>query len=260
VSVVRLGTAGFSLDPAAYWARFGVVELKASALGKTPLAAAQRLGRSASPSAFIALRSPKLITHGSPATDRRRAGRRSDHPTIAPFADTRETRRLRRETIEIVHALGAKLVVLACPASLGPSPETIDRLCAFCDWAHRRGVHLGWQVGHDAWTDDELWRLCRELSLTHVVDPLVRPCVRPRPAYFRLTGLGSRRSYAPEDIDRLAAICRATTAPTERFRGVNCVFSTATAVADADRLGALLASEPLPALEPDAGQDPPREA
>ncbi|MCP3902871.1 MAG: DUF72 domain-containing protein [Planctomycetes bacterium] len=214
MGTVRVGTSGFCIRQSDYHDVFGVVELAPTRLPR--LVAAQRW-RSRAPRGFeFVLRAPPQITR------------------VGAFRDTADVRRAWKSTVEIAAALEAPMVILPTPASFRPTDEHVDRLVRFFQWAHRGRLRLAWEPRGEAWTDDLVRTLCVELSLTHVVDPLERRCMRPRPPVFRIRRNGTDATALAEgDLARLHANC---TAPL-----TYCLFSTPTRLDDAR---AFLAGQP----------------
>jgi uncharacterized protein YecE (DUF72 family) len=234
MSSTRVGTCGFCLRQQEYYRTFEVVELQQTFYQPPRLATAQKW-RAEAPEGFeFTLKAFQAITHppGSP-TYRRSRLNDAERSRCGGFQDTPVVRKAWKATLELARALDAKLVVFQCPASFRPTDENVANLIRFFQWAHRDRLRLGWEPRGEAWTDDLLRELCRELSLTHVVDPFQRACLRPRPPYFRLHGIGGyRHRYSGEELGRLRQEC---TAPL-----TYCMFNNASMGDDAGRYARML--------------------
>jgi uncharacterized protein YecE (DUF72 family) len=229
MGTIRIGTCGFCLRQRDYYGAFGAVELQQTFYRPPQLATAQRW-RAQAPDGFeFTLKAFQAITH-PPASPTWRRSRLSEaeRAKCGGFRDTPVVRKAWKTTLEVARALEAKLVVFQCPATFRPTDENIDRLWKFFEWAHRDRIRFGWEPRGDAWTDQLVRRICVELSLTHVVDPFARPCMRPRPPYFRLAGIGGHRHrYTDEELSRLRGMCSA--------KQTWCMFNNAFMADDARR-------------------------
>jgi uncharacterized protein YecE (DUF72 family) len=229
---IRVGTCGFCLRQRDYYCAFDVVELQQTFYRPPALATAQRW-RAEAPEGFeFVLKAYQAITHppGSPTYRRSRLSD-ADRARCGGFQDTPVVRKAWKTTLELARTLEAGLVVFQCPASFRPTEDNVDRLWKFFEWAHRGRIRFGWEPRGRGWTDEMVRRICVELSLTHVVDPFARPCLRPRPPYFRLHGIGGHRHrYTDDELGRLRVMC------TEKV--TYCMFNNASMTDDARRFRA----------------------
>jgi uncharacterized protein YecE (DUF72 family) len=142
-----------------------------------------------------------------------------------------------RRTLECVTLLRASAVLLQCPASFGPTPDHISALRTFTTSVDRPdAVRLLWEPRGE-WPPDVVSTLCRELDLTHVVDPFVSQTVTPERTYLRLHGTtGARHVYSDDELLRLADWL-----PTASETPAYVLFNNLPRVGDARRFRALLA-------------------
>ncbi len=229
MTTIRVGTCGFGTRHAEYYDAFDVVEFQPTMSRPPPLAAAQRW-RAEAPDGFeFTLKALAAITHPPRNPAHRRSGLSdTQRARCGDFRDTPVVRKAWKTTLELAHALEARLVILPCPASFTPTDENIGNLTRFVQWAHRDRIKLGWEPRGIAWTDEIVGHLCRELSLTHVVDPFQRPCMRPRPPYYRLHGIsGHQHEHTDDELAELRERCSAEL--------TYCLFKNASMAADARR-------------------------
>ncbi len=208
---VRVGTCGFCLPPPEYFRVFGTVEL-AERFQRLPLLEDARRWRAEAPDDFaFTLRAPRVIAN-PPVAAKGRGGRlrpdEADRAAAGGFLDTPIVRRAWRATLDLARALEAPIVVFPSPRSFRPTDENVSSLVRFFEWAHRDRLCLAWGPCGDAWTDDLVRTLCRELSLAHVVDPFERRCVRPRPPYFH-PGRSAGGGRTDAELDELRGLCTA---------------------------------------------------
>ncbi|NNM24758.1 MAG: DUF72 domain-containing protein, partial [Phycisphaerales bacterium] len=154
--LIRAGTSGFS-DPAEDFATLDLVEI--------------RLGRGSMPSLQDGQHWRRIAPAEFDFIVRVEAGHRET-------AGLRGVRRVWKGAMEFARAVEAALVIVPTPASFRPTDENIDTLDEFFPWAHRAGMRLGWEPRNRSWPDCTLTQLCREHTVSHVVDPMVRGPVR----------------------------------------------------------------------------------
>lgn len=180
-----VGTAGFT-DPERDFAALDLVELHVGRDRRTPSLADAKAWRHAAPDAFTFLLRADIDVRQSP-----------DSPKLA---------RQWKAIAELALALDARLVTVPTPSSFRATDANRAHVQAFFPWAHRAGLRLAWEPRNGHWPRDVLTDLCRELTLTHVVDPLHASPVRGRPPCFRLNGEGGPgHEYTESELDRIRA-------------------------------------------------------
>lgn len=96
------------------------------------------------------------------------------------------------KTLAIARALKAGFILLETPKLFYPQADRLRDLYAFARSCDRADAVLAWQpAGH--WEGGLVQRICRDLRLVHVVDPLARPPEAGGVNYFRLRGGGPGR-------------------------------------------------------------------
>ncbi|MHC4948564.1 MAG: DUF72 domain-containing protein [Planctomycetota bacterium] len=240
---VRIGTCGFGGRQDEYVRAFDLVEVQQTFHRPPPIATA-RGWRARAPDGFeFTLKAFQAITHppGSP-TFRRSGLSTGDRARCGGFRDSPVVRKAWKATLEIARALDARFVVFQTPPSFRPTDECVADLGRFFQWAHRDRLRFGWEPRGPGWTDDLVRTLCRELSITHVVDPFERPTMRGRPPYFRLHGVGGHRHrYTDDELAQLRACCLADV--------TYCLFNNASGREDAGRLRAGLEPTDVPGTD-----------
>jgi uncharacterized protein YecE (DUF72 family) len=217
---------------------FDVVEVQQTFYKPPQLATVRRWRAEAREGFEFTMKAFQAITHPPRSPTYRRSGiTEAERAKCGSFRDTPVVRQAWKTTLELARALEAVLVVFQCPPSFEPTAANVENLIRFFEWAHRDRIRLGWEPRGEAWTDDLVRRLCRELSLTHVVDPFLRVCLRPRPPYFRLHGIGGHEHvYSDQELFRLRETCSEPL--------TYCLFNNASMVDDARRFRALLDQPP----------------
>lgn len=102
-------------------------------------------------------------------------------------------------SMAVARALRARILLLQCPASFGPSPESEGALRRFLGDADREGVVLVWEPRGEWLAHPERIRsLCEELGLVHGTDPFASlPATSGPLTYLRLHGCPpGERMYA----------------------------------------------------------------
>jgi uncharacterized protein YecE (DUF72 family) len=124
------------------------------------------------------------------------------------FKPTDEVRWAWDCTRDVAIALKARVVVFQTPARFQPSPVNKENFKNFFREADRGDFLLVWEP-RGAWGAEEIQELCRELNLTHGVDPFKTDPSFGEVRYFRLHGVtGYRYRFREEDFKFLREKCR----------------------------------------------------
>jgi uncharacterized protein YecE (DUF72 family) len=205
---VRIGLCGFSMAFDEYVREFPLVEVQQT-FYEPPRDSTMRRWRALAPDGFeFTVKAWQLVTHeaGSPTYRRlRRALSDEERRDVGGFRMTPIVLDGWKRTLECVRLLRASAILLQCPASFRPTAEHIARLRDFATRVERpTGVRLLWEPRGD-WSTDVVAELCRDLDLTHVVDPFVSVTATPERTYFRLHGItGPRHVYTDEELVQVA--------------------------------------------------------
>ena len=207
---VRIGLCGFTIAFSEYVKKFPLVEVQQT-FYQPPDPATLRRWRAQAPMRFeFTLKAWMLITHEATSSTYRRLRRplsRAERVETGAFRDTKIVEEGWKTTLACADVLRATAILFQCPASFRASDENVANLRAFMRRVERRpGVRFLWEP-RGPWPDELVATLCRELDLTHVVDPFERRTVTPEQIYFRLHGItGSRHVYSDEELAKLAAM------------------------------------------------------
>jgi uncharacterized protein YecE (DUF72 family) len=252
MGTIRVGTCGLRTGRDEYARSFGVLELPETFRHLPPLAEAQRWRAALPHRVELTMRAHRSIT--DPEGGRAARGRRTREADHGGFRDSPLVRRTWKRMVELTAPLDVRIIVFRSPASFRPTDENIANLIRFFSWAHRDRLRFAWEPRGAEWTDEIVRELCRELSLSHVVDPLEREPMRGRPPYFHLRGVGDhRRAYTDNDLHRLHDLCIAER-PMCDDDGAYCLFNNAAMEDDARRFAELPHHTPAPPLPPGEGQ------
>jgi uncharacterized protein YecE (DUF72 family) len=206
---MKVGLCGFTMSAREYFETFPVVEVQQTFYEPPALRTILRW-REQAPAGFeFTMKAWQLITHRStsntyrrlrtPLTDRERDECGAFQPTEVVFRGWETTLRC----AEVLHATA---ILFQCPASFRPLPENLENMRKFfARVTPPPGVRFLWEP-RGAWPDDVIVGICRELNLTHVVDPFLRPALTLELTYWRLHGIGSHyRPYTDEELKDLAS-------------------------------------------------------
>lgn len=115
-------------------------------------------------------------------------------------------------TAAVARLLRARLLLLQCPPSFGPTPENQEQLRQFLSQVDREGFSLVWEPRGEWGREPELVaEICREFSLIHCTDPFSHwPVTSGEVAYLRLHGAppGERMYYYQYSDDDLRWLLR----------------------------------------------------
>jgi len=164
--------------------------------------------RADAPSDFeFTLKAWMLITHEARSPTYRRLKRElsdSEREQCGSFRPTPIVREAWDVTLACAEALAARRILFQCPASFKPTKENVKNLRKFFKKIKRPPeLQLLWEP-RGGWPDDTVRELCRELDLTHVVDPFAARTITPERCYFRLHGrTGFRYVYEDDELEEL---------------------------------------------------------
>ncbi|MBC7092863.1 DUF72 domain-containing protein [Candidatus Bipolaricaulota bacterium] len=154
----------------------------------------------------------------------------------------REAREAWARSAEVAHRLRAKILLLQCPASFGPTPQNMDALCGFLAAVDRDAFLLVWEPrGEWGENPERVAGICREFSLVHCADPFKALPVTAGPiAYLRLHGSPPgermyRYTYTDQDLQFLVEQVRSLEA-----EAVYVLFNNDTMARDALRFRRLV--------------------
>jgi uncharacterized protein YecE (DUF72 family) len=221
---IRVGCCGFPMAKAEYYRRFPVVEIQQSFYNMPRIRTAERWRKEAMTSRArsgqgdfeFTMKAWQLITHetASPTYRRlRKAIPEDQKELLGSFRPTEPVLKAWTETAAVAHALGARAIVFQCPPRFTPTPEHVENLRRFFQSTDRGTFRMAWEPRGE-WPPNLIARLCKELDLVHVVDPLKQIPQSEGLRYFRLHGLtGYRYLHTDDDLRKLAEQC-AGDAPT----------------------------------------------
>ncbi len=215
-----------------YFKRYLCVEIDSSFYNLPRVETARRWRESAPAGFQFALKAWQVITHSvdSPTYKRTRIDPR-DRPHCGGFGFNPTIRWAWDRTFEVARALEAFLVLFQCPVSFRPNKENVDNLRRFFERAKRGKFLMGWEP-RGAWDPELIAKLCGELDLVHVVNPLqMLPAARAPLRYFRLHG---QARLTDTELRQLQGICTA-----ERISSY-CLFNNAAMAVDAEKFARML--------------------
>ena len=204
---IKLGMCGFTIGAASYFRQFNVVEVQQTFYDPPSLTTLEKWRHEAPPHFEFTMKAWQVITHFATSSTYRRlrspftAEARAD---AGGFRWNRTVLRAWQRTLECARVLRATAILFQCPASFRATDGNIAAMRQFFTNIKRpEGVRLLWEP-RGPWPDDVVLTLCRELELTHAVDPFVRPSLTPELLYWRLHG--NRSHYANYSDDELRQI------------------------------------------------------
>jgi uncharacterized protein YecE (DUF72 family) len=192
---------------AEYVTRFEAVEVQQTFYQPPQVATLERWRAQAPPDFEFTMKAWMLITHEARSPTYRRLKRElseGEREECGSFRPTQIVREAWAVTLACARALAARRVLFQCPASFKPTKENVKNLRAFFEGIERPPeLHLLWEP-RGGWPDALVLELCRDLDLTHVVDPFSARTVTPDKVYFRLHGrTGFRYVYEDEELEEL---------------------------------------------------------
>ena len=192
---------------AEYVTQFEAVEVQQTFYQPPQVSTLQRWRESAPHDFEFTMKAWMLITHEARSPTYRRLKRElseEEREQCGSFRSTPIVKEAWEVTLACAEALKARRILFQCPASFKPTKENVKRLREFFQGIKRSPeLQLLWEP-RGGWPDELVRELCRELDLTHVVDPFAARTVTPEHCYFRLHGrTGFRYVYEDEELEEL---------------------------------------------------------
>lgn len=214
-AAVKVGCCGFPLPRAEYYRQFHLVEVQQTFYNLPRVQTAVRwrqdsLAAGARGGFEFTVKAWQLITHEptSPTYRRLRLSiPESQRGLNGSFRPTDPVFEAWSRTAAIARALESAVVVFQCPARFTPTKQHTENLRSFFRTADHSGLVMAWEPRGD-WPPSLVRRLCEELDLVHVVDPLRESCQTTGLRYFRLHGVtGYRYLHTDRDLQSLSEHC-----------------------------------------------------
>jgi len=213
MSLLKVGCCGWAVKGGmeAYFREFPVIEVQ-STFYRLPSPSTVRGWREKAPPGFeFTLKSWQAITHPVTSPTWRKAGVKVDPAKADRYGHlkpTDENFEAWNRTLEIIRALEARVVVIQLPPSMEATGENINNMKEFMSSIDRKGLTLAVEFRHGSWRPEVVSKICRDLSLIHVVDPFKEETATKDAEliYYRLHGLGRRMyiyDYSDEELARL---------------------------------------------------------
>jgi len=235
--MIKVGLCGFTIGASRYFEQFPVVEVQQT-FYEPPSSATMMRWRAEAPARFeFTMKAWQLITHRSTSNTYRRLKTpltAAERAEAGAFRDTKIVMRAWEKSLDCAKLLRATAILFQCPASFRPEEENVANMRTFfAKIARPKNVRLLWEP-RGKWPDALILDLCRELELTHVVDPFDRDTVTPELTYWRLHGIGNHyHVYTDEELRTLRS-----RVPTDAETYV--MFNNIPRVGDAERFRALV--------------------
>jgi uncharacterized protein YecE (DUF72 family) len=214
----KVGCCGLPMARAEYYRRFPVVEMQQTFYDLPRIQTAERWRREAlirrsrngRADFEFTMKAWQLITHEPSSPTYRRLRKpipEAERELYGSFQPTEPVMKAWSETVAVARAMGASVIVFQCPPRFTPTPTHVENLRKFFRTADRAGFVAVWEPRGD-WPPDLVRRLCAELDLVHVVDPLKQLPESEGLRYFRLHGVtGYRYLHTDQDLQAVAEQC-----------------------------------------------------
>lgn len=223
---IKVGTCGYSaFKPGGDWKgkyksklqaysdAFEVVELNRTFYKLPMVKTAERWRNEVLEGFEFTLKAWQAITHPtSSMTWRKRTDKLSENQKKY-FGNIRPNKQVLDawdQTRQRAEALGAKVVVLQCPARFNCTDQNEKNLRRFFEKMDRGDLELAWEPRGD-WNDNpkRIESICKDLGLIHIVDVMRRDPLSDHPTvYIRLHGLNTkeydyRYDYSKSELELL---------------------------------------------------------
>lgn len=203
---VKVGCCGFPKGRKVYYSQFKLVEVQQT-FYKLPAVDTVLKWRQGAPSNFeYTMKAWQLITHPISSPTYRKAGlklKADKAKNYGFFTPSDEVFKAWLKTREVAKALKARVIVFQCPASFVDSAENVENMRAFFKRLDREDFRFVWEPRGN-WNERIITSLCRQLDLSHCVDPFETKSLYGKIKYYRLHGgPGYRHQYSEEELKEL---------------------------------------------------------
>jgi uncharacterized protein YecE (DUF72 family) len=208
-SRVNIGTSGFRIPRVEYTQLLSCVEIQQTFYQPPRIVTLERWRQETPPGFEFTLKAWQLITHEAKSPTYKRLKKplsEIEKREAGYFKPSPLVREAWEVTLACAKALKAKTVLFQCPASFTQTRENISNLEKFFSTIRRERFNFCWEPRGD-WDDEVVKSICKNLDLSHVVDPFMRKSVTPGKCYFRLHGRkGWRYKYEEGELEELAVM------------------------------------------------------
>ncbi|MFB0563857.1 MAG: DUF72 domain-containing protein [Candidatus Lokiarchaeia archaeon] len=211
--MIKIGCCGFPGGIKQYFKNFTLTEVQRT-FYKPPKEETLKKWREKAPKDFeFTVKAWQLITHNpkSPTYKKARINipeeKKDLYGSFKPLTEVLEAWEI---TSNVCKILRAKICLFQCPASFTPTEENIKNMKNFFSTINRRDLIFVWEPRGKTWTASFVESLCKELEITHVVDPFASnpTYLTQHTAYLRLHGSPPGKKmynykYSDDDLQRL---------------------------------------------------------
>jgi uncharacterized protein YecE (DUF72 family) len=204
---LKVGCCGFRAARADYMQMFPVVEVQQT-FYQPPQISTLKKWREDAPKDFeFTIKAWQLITHEARSPTYKRLKRElteTEREECGAFRLTPIVKEAWAMTAACAAALKATRILFQCPASFTPTDGNVRNMRRFFSTIERAKNQSFFWEPRGGWPPELILKLCRELELTHVVDPFAARTVTPERVYYRLHGRnGWRYVYENEELEEL---------------------------------------------------------
>ncbi len=203
---VKVGCCGFPTGRKVYYSQFDLVEVQETFYKLPAVETALKWRQEAPPNFEYTMKAWQLITHPPSSPTYRKAGLTisSDKTkNYGFFTPSDQVFEAWLKTRDIANTLKVRVIVFQCPASFVDSVQNVENMRAFFKRLKREDFIFVWEPRGN-WNEQTITSLCRELNLSHCVDPFATKSLYGKIKYFRLHGgPGYRHQYSEAQMKEL---------------------------------------------------------
>lgn len=219
--IIKTGCCGFPVAREKYYKEFNCIEINITFYQLPKIETAKKWFQESlnynKDFEFI-IKSWQIITHpGNSFTYRRLKEKVGDKKNYGFFQPTEEVFTAWERTKEFAVELGCKKILFQCPAKFTPEEKNLSNLYNFFKKIQPEIKKYKFscilEVRGEKWTEKIVSKVCKDLNLTHCVDPLYDKSYYGDYRYYRLHGLhiGNRLDYSyqytDEELKKVFSLC-----------------------------------------------------
>ncbi len=202
--MIKVGCCGFPVSMKKYFDNLKLVEVQKTFYKPPEIKTAERWRKNAPKDFEFTVKAWQVITHPPSSPTYRKA--KLNVKNAGFFKPVKEVFEAWEVTRSFAKALNANFILFQTPRSFTDKSENISNMVEFFG-SIERDFLFGFEPR--GWKEEKILKVCSELQLIHVVDPLQNRQLFGDISYFRLHGGANyKHKYTEEELRKVLSMCK----------------------------------------------------